>query len=504
MTPRGQHAPATFDAAPQPADRALRGLPPWTYGELLVLIALLLVGGGLRLTRLSVPAGVMFDETYYAKDACLYASSGGPKGATGGQERCGLNQATEQSWVHPEVGKWLIAAGIKIFGYREFGWRVSAALFGTLMIPLVFLLARVLFRDRTTAGLAGLLIAADPLMIVQSRIAMLDIFLAFFVVAGFVFLAFDRDRLLRARDALSSGVRLPRRYGWRLAAGAALGLAVSTKWSAAWGLAGAALLATTWSITFVGSAARARRVAAPPAEEAADGAGDAEGDDDGERPRSRGTSAVGSVAVKELVSLIAAFVLVPLAVYLLGYAPWFGEHHLDLSAFADLHRRMLNYHLTLKATHSYQSRAWTWPLILRPVAYYWKSSPLATHIDAIGNPATWWAALMAVPWLLARSARRWAPQRLVVAGWASQFLPWLIVARPLFFFYMTPVVPFMMLGLASGLRSLAGRSRGWRALVVAFVVLGVGVMVVWLYPIIAAVGLPIEQWRSRMLLRTWI
>ena len=33
--------------------------------------------------------------------------------------------------VHPPVGKWLIALGIKLFGDNEFGWRFMGALLGS-------------------------------------------------------------------------------------------------------------------------------------------------------------------------------------------------------------------------------------------------------------------------------------------------------------------------------------------------------------------------------------
>ena len=148
--------------------------------------------------------------------------------------------------------------------------------------------------------------------------------------------------------------------------------------------------------------------------------------------------------------------------------------------FGDLHQRMAEYHLTLKATHLYQSKAWSWPLVLRPVAYYWDSQPAGggqvnvAHIIAMGNVATWYAGDprrgLAGRAVVEEVARR---KRLVAAAWGAQYVPWLMVARPLFFFYMAPAVPFMMIWLAAGLhavregapkrrRSLPGSSSWWR------------------------------------------
>src|SRR5204862_7987676 len=142
-----------------------------------------------RFYHLSQPHGRVFDEVYYTKDGCLYA--GYPF------KQCGLDAPDEQSWVHPPLGKWMIAAGIRLFGNHQFGWRVSAALIGPLTRVLVAWLALVLWRSSLWAFVAGLLAATESLLVVQSRTALLDIFEAFWVVAGFLFLALDKGWIER-------------------------------------------------------------------------------------------------------------------------------------------------------------------------------------------------------------------------------------------------------------------------------------------------------------------
>lgn len=466
----------------------------WNRLDLVILIFLLVLGGSLRFVRLGVPSEIVFDETYYAKDACLYA--GHPP------HRCNLQQATEQSYVHPPLGKWLIAIGIEASGYNSFGWRSSAAVVGTALVGLVFLLGRRLLRDRWAGAIAGFLAATDFLLIVQSRIAMLDIFLAFFVTLGFLFLAYDRERVLDRRDAIQDG-RLPEDkpdLSMRLAAGAALGLALSVKWSAAWALAGASIVVAVWSLRL---GALAKPLGAQPKK-----------------------------AVRELIVSAVAFTLVPAAVYVASYSLYLYERTSEdcsftvpesaglqfgreagvcvdgpagvAMSFVDLHYRTAKYHLTLDATHKYQSKAWTWPFVKRPVAYYYAGKPKSSHILAFGNPFVWWASLAVLPFLLVRAARRWRPERLVLLGWGSQYLPWLIVSRPLFFFYMTPAVPFMVIGLAAGLSAIRDTGKVGRRLVALYLVLGVGLALYFFYPVIAAVGLPYPWWHNRMWLPSWI
>src|SRR5438105_5409147 len=126
----------------------------------------------------------VFDETYYAKDACLYA--GLPFKA------CGLTSAGEQSWVHPPLGKWVIAAGIKLFGNSPLGSRIPSAVFGTATVVLIALIALLLFQSVLWCYVAGILGAFEALLVVQSRVTLLDIFVAFWVVLGFLCVLLDR------------------------------------------------------------------------------------------------------------------------------------------------------------------------------------------------------------------------------------------------------------------------------------------------------------------------
>ncbi len=122
------------------------------------------MGAGVRVVQLGSPGTFVFDEIYYAQDACTYLSWG--------SSVCGI--ATEVSWVHPPVGKWLIAAGIWAFGNNPLGWRVMSALAGTLTVALVYLLARRLTGSWLAAAVASGVLALDPLSIISSRVAMLD------------------------------------------------------------------------------------------------------------------------------------------------------------------------------------------------------------------------------------------------------------------------------------------------------------------------------------------
>src|SRR5207247_8744300 len=105
---------------------------------------------------------------------------------------CHLKDPGEQTvTVHPPLGREIIAVGERLFGNDPFGWRFASAVFGTLSVLLIAVLALKMFGSAVWAAAAGLLLATENLNLVQSRVSMLDIFLATFVLAGFTFLVLD-------------------------------------------------------------------------------------------------------------------------------------------------------------------------------------------------------------------------------------------------------------------------------------------------------------------------
>src|SRR5581483_8399526 len=248
--------------SPMPDDRM------WSWIWSLLVTAF---GAFLRFDRLAVPRAIVFDETYYAKDAWSILQHGVEwytvsnansliqAGHTNIFNACSGTGCGEYV-VQPEVGKLLIAVGEWLFGLNSSGWRFSSAVFGSLAILLVCRIARRMTRSTLLGCIAGLLMSLDGLEFVLSRTGILDIFLMFFVLAAFGCLVVDRDvareRLAVAVARYPSGdVRGVQGTGpglgirrWRVAAGVFLGLAVATKWNAAWYILGLGALGTFWDI----------------------------------------------------------------------------------------------------------------------------------------------------------------------------------------------------------------------------------------------------------------
>ena len=116
--------------------------------DTVLFAAVVALAAAVRLYELGAPGELIFDEVYYAQDACSYLG--------GGAATCGVE--TEASVTHPPLGKWLIALGIGLFGYDPVGWRVSAAVAGITAVGLLYVLARRL----TASALAAIDLPDSP------------------------------------------------------------------------------------------------------------------------------------------------------------------------------------------------------------------------------------------------------------------------------------------------------------------------------------------------------
>ncbi|MHA3704576.1 dolichyl-phosphate-mannose--protein mannosyltransferase [Jatrophihabitans sp. YIM 134969] len=497
-------------------------LEPWTptsprRGWVLLAIVVA-VAAVTRFWALAFPATKSFDEVYYATNA---------------EELLRFGYEDNRGYmfvVHPPLGKWLIAATSALFHEPTFrdawGWRAAPAIAGVLCVVIVARVARRMFRSEVLGAVAGLLLALDGVTLVQSRVALLDIFLELFVLAGFAALVVDRDRM-RATLAgwIADGVDL--RLGlpalgprpWRLVAGVMFGAAVAVKWSGLSWWIGFALLSLWWDRNaFKAAGARSpflRTVT-----------------------RSAGW-AVGSLG------------LTPILIYAFTWTGWFaGEnswnrHYGDgkwygvIGALAQYHHQAYEFHKGLDSFHPYKSNPWSWLVLGRPVTYYYEQNGVtgcgptgttcAREILLIGTPLMWWGfvpALLFVLWsgVTRRDWRGGVALTAMVVGWLVWFPN---PHRTMFLFYMAPLVPFLVLALTQALGALLGPAvpaapatddggppdpwlaarRRRRAIGAAIGATYLGVIVVdfvWMWPLYTGGLLTYSQWQAHMWFPSWV
>jgi dolichyl-phosphate-mannose--protein O-mannosyl transferase len=404
-------------------DRLLERLPREPRRTLVLLGAAALVAALFRFPGLGYPAEEYFDEVYHAKTALQY-----------------LRGEPPTEWVHPPTAKLLIAVGVALFGYEPWAWRLVPALAGTLLAPVFFLLARRVLATERAAVLATLLLLLDGVYLVQSRVAMTNVFAVLFqLLAALLLLCAATDERLR--------------FGAMAALGLALGLALSTRWTSlfAWGFLGLVFLVLRRGRAF--------------------------------RPR-------------ELVLGAIAFAIVPAAVYLASYIPWMCQGHTPWEVVR-WQRDIWRYHADLSATHNYFSAWWKWPLLWRPTWYFWWSDDgWVRGVVALGNPAVWWASVPVSLWAVVAGVRWRDPRRLLAgAGFFLLYLPWGLSPRTLnFSHYLFEAIPYACLALAILLdRAWDGRNpllpRGYVVLVAALFFL--------FLPFLMAIPVPMDLWGYR-------
>src|SRR5690349_4602558 len=168
----------------------------------------------LRVWHVDRPRRLAFDEVYYAQNAWSmlhvgyaqdYVEDAADRVARGEVDHLVVSGQPMQI-VHPEAGKWLIAAGEALFGMNSFGWRIASAVVGALTILVLARLVRRMTGSIVVACLAGFALAIDGLHLTMSRLALLDGFVTFWIVCAVACLAADRDWL---RERLPGNPRRP-------------------------------------------------------------------------------------------------------------------------------------------------------------------------------------------------------------------------------------------------------------------------------------------------------
>jgi dolichyl-phosphate-mannose--protein O-mannosyl transferase len=406
----------------------------------------------LRLFHLGDIKTFIFDEVYYvdgARDLLKY-----------GVEVSGNNP---EFIVHPPIGKWLIAGGIQVFGDNAFGWRFATALAGSLMVLLIALIAHRLFRNPLLTGLASALMAVDGMALVHSRTALLDNFLALFIVAA-------------------TYLFLRRQYWWTAIA---LGLALGTKWSAVYFIAIFGLIALYRAFTHH----------------------------------------TGKSLIRPTLERVAQFALIPALIYCASWVGWFisnrgwGRDYSSnvASSFVYYHQQILGFHTSLIEKHTYEANPWSWLIMGRPTSFFYESpkgcgvASCSQEILALGTPLLWWSATAALcvvigMWLRGVLARHFDPAlTIIVAGMAAGYLPWFFYqSRTVFTFYAIVFQPFLILALVY-CAQMALTKFGRKGLIsIASLFILIALNFAYFLPLYMGDLITYEAWRARMWFPSWI
>lgn len=408
----------------------------------------------LRVINLGNPKGFVFDEVYYvngAQDLLKY-----------GVEVDGLKP---EFVVHPPVGKWCIALGIKIFGDNEFGWRIMAAIAGTLIILIAARLAHELFYSPFLTAITAALLACDGLLLVHSRTALLDLFLTLFILVAAYFWF--------------------RQQFWY--ASLFFGLALATKWSALYFIA-------LFGLVTLLRLLRQENIKDLP---------------------------------RTMTMRILQFSVIPIAIYITSWIGWFvSERGWDrthssnpLTSLLYYHKQMLDFHTSLVEKHAYQANPWSWLIMGRPTSFFFETpkgcggSSCAQEVLALGTPVLWWSATIAVAVLMGfwmwQFYHRVVDNKLtfILLGIIAGYLPWFFFQkRTVFSFYAIVFEPFLILAIIYCAKIFIGRSKNpanAQVIILGFVAV-VFLNFIYFLPLYLGEITTYAQWHMRMWFPSWI
>lgn len=402
-----------------------------------------------------------FDEIYHARTAYEF-----------------LHGLTSYENTHPPMGKIFIAAGVALFGMNPFGWRIAGTFFGILMVPAVYLFARRLTKDSLSAALACVLFAFDFMHFTQTRIATIDVYITFFVIAMYYFMYQYSKMSFYDTDLKKTLLPLG-------TCGLCMGLGIACKWTGVY--AGLGLAVIFFSVLY----RRYREY------------------DHARKTPSGSTNGISHRQITEnflpytrttILFCLVFFVLLPVLIYVLSYLPF--RDYSDRGLIGRLlynQNTMFSYHSNLEDTHAFSSPWYEWPILKKPIWYYSRiidgvagGGGLREGISAFGNPAVWWMGIPAalyMVWLWIRKRDKTAA--FLIVGYLAQYLPWFFVTRITFIYHYFPSVVFVVLMIVYSFCQWKDRlsRRTLLTMVVVYAGTAVGLFVLF-YPVLS--GEPVE------------
>ena len=360
--------------------------------------------------------------------------------------------------VQPPLGKLLIALSILIFGDHSWAWRLSSIVSGFGCLVMLYTIVKLLTKSPRIAFFSALLFSLDCVSLTQARIAMLNSPMYFLMLLSVWCLI---------KHVVTGEWTRDKAFFW---SGVCYGLSVGTR------LVGVSIAAILfifyWKLWQENKHDKKMR--------------------------------------DQLIKATFYYlIIIPLVVYESTYIIIPFIRGLHWSSILKLQVHMAKYHLTLKQGHTYGSEWWGWPLMLRPIWYYYhadKEGPIRMMrgILCIGNPVIFWlipTAMVFAIWELYKN-RSWI-NIFVVAGFFTQWLQWAPITRVKFFHYIYTAIPFVAVALALLLDKLWRWNTLGKALTVLYLISVIGMFIYW-YPLLNGMPVTSTYFRQHMWSRSWI
>lgn len=375
-----------------------------------------------------------FDEIYFARTAYEY---------TQGMET--------YEWTHPPLGKLIQAIPIYINNYLSpFNYRLMGNISGILMIAVMYIFAKELFKKRKYAIFASLLMAFDTFHFAQTRMGTVDSHLILFILlASYFMVKYTKNN----------------KTFYLLLSGIFFGLSVSVKWT---GLYGGIALAIIFFTHLVKNK---------------------------------------KINIKNFLKGTLFFVVIPLFIYSSLYLIFPNNklnHTTNFENIINQQKDMYNYHSKLNATHYFSSKWYTWPISYKPVWYHQEilNNDTKETISGIGNIVIWWMGIIGFLYSLIKLIRKKDKQSfIIVVSMLSLWLPYAFIGRVMFLYHYFPVLPFMMLGIVNLFKSIEEKYK-LKYLIPLYMIFVIAFFIIY-YPVISGIETPVSYIEKLRIFDSW-
>ena len=398
--------------------------------------------------------GTMFDEVYHGRTAYEF-----------------LHGLTTYETTHPHLGKILISLGVLLLGMNPFGWRFMSVIFGILIIPLMYIFAKKIFKNTFIAAATAALLTFDCMHYTLARISTIDIFAAFFILLMYYYMYqyFVKDSLYRSANLSIQDKFPPKNVYLPLAlCGISMALGIATKWTGIYAGIGLAVLFIWYTITHF----------------------------------------PGKQTLRLFFFCCLFFIVVPLIAYTLCFIPVVGytEYNGLIDKAIQGTKYMFDYHANLVAEHYYSSPFYEWPIIWMPLldACDAVGTSQMSSISTMGNPAIWWIGIPCQLYVLFR----WVFKRDKKAGflcisYLAQYIPWMSISRITFIYHYFPASLFMILMMGYTMLHVKEHFSWGKKAITAYMVIAILCFFLF-FPVISGLPVSKEYGLSLRWLKDWI
>lgn len=374
-----------------------------------------------------------FDEVYFARTAYEY-----------------VENIPTYEWTHPPLGKLIQAIPIFITKHLSpFNYRLMGNISGTLMIIIMYLFGKELFKKRKYSIFASLLMFFDTFHFVQTRMGTVDSHLVLFMMIS----ALGMIKYCNNKKMINL-----------LISGIFFGLSVCVKWTGLYCGLGLAIIYFTYMIKNK------------------------------------------EFNLKHILSGFSFFVVIPLIFYI-GLYLLFPNNNINytnnLKSIMKQQEQMYNYHSKLDAEHFFSSDWYTWPISYKPVWYHEAIVDTTSKetISGIGNIVIWWVGIVAmislIPKLLKKDKNSFYLLVLILSLW----LPYVFIGRIMYMYHYFPVLPFMMLAI-TGLFKHIDEKYKLTYLIPIYLIFVIAFFIIY-YPVITGNVVSIDYLKKIELFKSW-